>query len=213
MVDVKKGDLVTLEYTGRLLSTGKVIDTTSEKVAKEAGIWESGAKYGPKQAIFGSGSIMPGIENAILQAKLGVEEDFIIEPEDAFGRRNSSLVRMVAERDFLRQNIVPTPGLVVALDNRLARVKSVTSGRVVVDFNHPFAGERLVYSLKVNEVISDSRKKIEALLSANSLEGKILQEDGKTAVILRGATPQKAEAMKLLLSLAAPEAEVKVEGG
>ena len=92
MANVKKGDLVKLEYTGRLVKTGQIFDTTDEAIAKQAGIWESSAIYGPKHALFGSGAIIPGMEDAVLHSQLGKSEDFVIEPKQAFGERDNDRI-------------------------------------------------------------------------------------------------------------------------
>jgi len=210
MANVKKGDLVKLEYTGRLAKTGQVFDTTDEAIAKQAGIWESSAIYGPKHALFGSGAIIPGMEEAVLQSQLGKSEDFAIEPKKAFGERDSELVRMIAEKEFRKQNVAPSPGMIVTLDNAIARVKSVTSGRVVIDYNHPLAGEQVVYSIKVHEVITDDKKKIEAILSSNALSGDIAQAaGGKFTVTLKGVPSEKFEAAKRTICAVVPGTEVK----
>ena len=210
MANVKKGDLVKLEYTGRLAKTGQVFDTTDEAIAKKAGIWEPSSIYGPKHALFGSGAIIPGMEEAVLQSQLGKSEDFVIEPKQAFGERDNELVRMIAEKEFRKQQVRPAPGMLLTLDGAIARVKSVTSGRVVIDYNHPLAGEQVVYSIKVHEVITDDRKKIEAILSANSLSGDISQgTGGKLIVALKGVPAEKLEAARRTISAVVPGAEVK----
>ena len=210
MANVKKGDLVKLEYTGRLVKTGQIFDTTDEAIAKQAGIWESSAIYGPKHALFGSGAIIPGMEDAVLHSQLGKSEDFVIEPKQAFGERDNELVRMIAEKEFRKQQVQPAPGMLLTLDGAIARVKSVTSGRVVIDYNHPLAGEQVVYSIQVHEVITDDKKKIEAILSSNSLAGDISQGNGRAlTVTLKGVPAEKLEAARRTISAVVPGTEVK----
>ena len=214
MANVKKGDLVKLDYTGRMAKTGQIFDTTDEAIAKKAGIWESSAIYGPKHALFGSGAIIPGMEEAIIQSQLGKTEDFAIEPQKAFGERSGELVRLIPEKEFAKQQVQPQPGMILSLDNAIARVKSVTSGRVVIDYNHPLAGEQVIYSIKVHEVITDDKKKIEAILSSNSLAGDIAQapgagSNGKFTVTLKGVPAEKFEAAARTIAAVVPGTEVK----
>ncbi len=214
MANVKKGDLVKLDYTGRMAKTGQIFDTTDEAIAKKAGIWESSSIYGPKHALFGSGAIIPGMEEAILQSQLGKSEDFAIEPQKAFGERSSELVRLIPEKEFAKQQVQPQPGMILSLDNAIARVKSVTSGRVVIDYNHPLAGEQVIYSIKVHEVITDDKKKIEAILSSNSLAGDIAQapgagNNGKFTVTLKGVPSEKFEAAARTIAAVVPGTEIK----
>ncbi len=212
MANVKKGDLVKLDYTGRLAKNGQVFDTTDESIARQAGIWESSSIYGPKHALFGSGAIIQGMEEAVLQSQIGKSEDFAIEPKKAFGKREADLVRMMPEKEFRKQQVQPIVGMLLTLDGAIARVKSVTSGRVVIDYNHPLAGERVIYSIKVHEVITDDRKKIEAVLSSNALSGEISQaagNGGKFTVTLKGVPAEKLESAKRTIEAVAPGTEVK----
>lgn len=210
MASVKKGDVVRLEYTGRMAKTGQAFDTTDEAIAKQYGLWESSAIYGPRYAVFGSGTIIPGMEEAILQCQVGKGEDFAIEPKKAFGERDSELVRMIAEKEFHKNQVRPAPGMMVTLDGAIARVKSVTSGRVVVDFNHPLAGEQVIYSIKVHEVICDDARRAEALLSSLGVKGTVSSSAGKIIVTLeKGTDAQKAESAKRTIAAVVPSAEVK----
>lgn len=197
MVQANRGDLVRMEYTGRTASTGMIFDTTSEEIARKAGIFEQSAIYGPKLALFGTNAIMRGMEEAIISSQLGKGEDFLIEPEKAFGARQPDLVRVLSEKEFAKNSVRPVPGMVITLDNALARVKSVTSGRVVVDFNHPLAGESVLYSLKVQEVISDDGKKIEAILSSLGVLADVSQNgSGRKVSFKADQAPEKLETAK-----------------
>ncbi|MEM4554711.1 MAG: peptidylprolyl isomerase [Candidatus Anstonellaceae archaeon] len=207
MVEVKKGDLVLLEYTGSLVSTGEVFETTDENVAKQAGIYQKDTRYGPKLVLFGSGSVMEGVEDAICAAQLGKEENFLVRPEKGFGNRLPGLVRIVPYSDFAKQGIHPKPGMVLTLDGVLARIKSVGSGRVIVDFNHPMAGESLLYKIKVLEVISEDKKKIASILSYLSLEASVSEKDGKLEVSFPASAPkERIEAARRAISSAVPSA-------
>lgn len=210
MVSVRKGDLMRLEYTGRVAATGQIFETTDESVARKAGIFRPSEIYGPKLALFGSGTMMRGVEEAVLVCALGKHENFLIPPEKGFGARLRELVRLVPEKEFARQNVRPVPGMLVNLDGTVARVKSVTSGRVAVDFNHPLAGESLLYSLKVQEVISDEAKKIEAILSSLSLSAEV-SKNGQGFVVSfpKSAPAEKVERAKSAISAAAPGTEFR----
>jgi len=210
MVSIKKGDFVRMEYTGKVAVTGAVFETTDESVAKKAGIYDPNAIYGPKLAIFGSRMIMRGIEAAIETAPLGKEEEFVLSPEHAFGKREQSLIRMMPEKEFAKQNVAPVPGMVISLDKMMATVKSVTSGRVVVDFNHPLAGEVVAYSLKVVEVISNDKHKLEAMLSSLGMPGTV-SEKGKSLEVsfAAGQPAQKLDAAKKAMIAVVPGATFK----
>ncbi|MFA6489505.1 MAG: peptidylprolyl isomerase [Candidatus Micrarchaeia archaeon] len=182
MVQVKKGDLVRIEYTGKLASNGSIFETTDGNLARDIGIFQEKNSYGPKLAAFGTNTIMVGLEEAILSSTLGKEEEFSIVPEKAFGEKSQDMVRMMPMRDFVRQQVQPVPGRILMLDGVAAKVKSVSAGRVVVDFNHPLAGESVRYNLKVNEVISEPEEKIKALLLSLAVKGDV-SKNGKGFVV------------------------------
>jgi flagellar basal body rod protein FlgF len=64
---------------------------------------------------------------------------------------------------------------------------------VTIDFNHPLAGESLVYTLKVSEVISDDEKKIAAILASLSLTVDVSKKEGNFAVSFKNAPAEKVE--------------------
>lgn len=211
MVQVKKGDLVRMEYTGRLASNGAVFETTDEKLARDLRIYQPGHLYGPKLAAFGTNTVMIGLEEAIASSELGEEGQFSIAPEKAFGARDQALVRMMPEREFSKSQIRPVPGAMVMLDDIAAKVKSVESGRVTVDFNHPLAGEPVVYSLKVVEVINEPRKKIEALLESLGVKGEITGNGSGLAVAFKTSEDaRRVQAAKNAIEVIVPGTAFKV---
>ena len=65
---------------------------------------------------------------------------------------------------FPKKKIKPFPGLQLDFDGALGTIRTVSGGRVVVDFNHPLAGRDVVYELKVRRMLSDDREKLKVLL-------------------------------------------------
>lgn len=205
MVQVKKGDLVRIEYTGRLATNGAVFETTDEKLARDLGIYRQESAYGPKLAAFGTSTVMVGLEEAIASSTLGKQEEFSIVPEKAFGLKYPNLVRVMSEKDFARQQIIPVAGSIVMLDNIAAKIKSVESGRVVVDFNHPLAGEPVVYSLKVVEVIGEPEKKLKEMLVSLGINGTVSKSGKGFSVAFAASEPaQKVQAAKKAIEAIVP---------
>jgi FKBP-type peptidyl-prolyl cis-trans isomerase 2 len=118
---------------------------------------------------------------------------------------------MMPYREFAKQGVEPVSGMTLGLDGVPARVKSVTSGRVVVDFNHPLAGEAVVYTLKVNEVISEDGKKLEAMLPMLEVKGKVSQQGSGFLVEFEKSQPsEKVEAAKRALLSVVPGAAFSI---
>ena len=84
-------------------------------------------------------------------------------PEDAFGIKSPKLIQLVPLKVFKEKNMAPFPGLRLTVDSAIATVRSVTGGRVTLDFNHPLSGRNLVYTIKLNKQITKIEDKIKAI--------------------------------------------------
>src|SRR3989304_8909988 len=58
----------------------------------------------------------------------------------------------------------PVPNLRLNMDGSVGRIKSVSGGRTVVDFNHPLAGRDVIYDLKINKLVTDKKVQVESIL-------------------------------------------------
>jgi hypothetical protein len=74
----------------------------------------------------------------------------------------------------------------VDIDGTIAVITAVNSGRVTVDANHPLAGEKLTYDLKVVAKLDDERSKVDALAGMNGLKPDSIKVEGGTAEVLFG---------------------------
>lgn len=153
-----KKKMVSVTFTGKELLEGKVFDTTEEKTAKEAGIFEEKAKYRPLTIITGEHEMLDKVEEEIEKMLEGEEKAIKLLAKDAFGERRSDLVRVVPLQNFHEQKISPFPGLLVRIGNAMGKVQSVGSGRVRVDFNHPLSGRDVEYSVKIVKEFKDKKE-------------------------------------------------------
>jgi FKBP-type peptidyl-prolyl cis-trans isomerase 2 len=117
---------------------------------------------------------------------MGVGEQKSVElpPEDAFGIRDPNLVRILPLSEFKKRELDPFPGMLLDLDGTKGVVKSVSGGRVMVDLNHPLAGERIVYDVKVEEKLTETNPKIQALLDSLNLKADSFKLDGGVLQVL-----------------------------
>ncbi|MCL4411375.1 peptidylprolyl isomerase [Candidatus Marsarchaeota archaeon] len=154
---------VEIDYTASDAADGSVIATTSEQAAKSAGIYGKDMHYGPTLVVIGANAIVKGLERELRGMDVGQKKSFVLGPEDAFGNRDEQLVRVMPLSEFRTQKIDPYPGMRINLDNIAATVKSVGSGRVVVDANHPDAGKSIKYDVAVIRRLQTDKEKAEAL--------------------------------------------------
>lgn len=162
-VAFKDGDFVRIDYTAWRSADNKLVYTTMKKVAEESNEVDKDAAYTPQLVVMGKGNVIKGIENAIKGMSVNESKKVEVEAIDAFGAKNQELVKVMPLSDFRKRDIAPYPGMQLDLDGATATVKSVNSGRVIVDANHPLAGEKLTCEIKVLELVSGDDAKVKAL--------------------------------------------------
>ncbi len=142
---------------------GSLIDTTDAEAARKAGVYDEKKRYGEALVVLADRRMIKGFRQALLNSEIGKKQTVALRPEEAFGERDESLVKLVPLQRFRQQGVEPAPGLVVALDDYRGRVQSVSGGRVRVDLNHELAGKEVSYDFTVNKKISETAAKLEAL--------------------------------------------------
>ncbi|MDP6671234.1 MAG: FKBP-type peptidyl-prolyl cis-trans isomerase, partial [archaeon] len=85
---MKEGSIVAVNYTGKIIASGEVFDTTVEKKAVDAGVFSPKAQYVPVIAIIGEGELLKGLDNTLKEIKVGEEKIVKLLPADAYGERN-----------------------------------------------------------------------------------------------------------------------------
>ena len=146
-MQIAKNTVVSLTY--RLLGgDGKVIERTDEPISYLHG---------------GHRGIFPVVEAALDGKSAGDRCEVRLQPEDAFGDYQSGLVRIEPRRLF-------PPNLKVGMqfegsaeesgDTRIYTVTEIAEDKVVVDGNHPLAGQELVFSCVVTEVRAASAEEL-----------------------------------------------------
>ncbi len=146
---IENGDIVKFEYSAYVKTTGQLIDTSDAELAKKEGTFDPQRRYGALIVKVGKGEIIKGLDEALVGLDAGTEKDIEIPAEKAYGNRSEELIRIIPLKQFHKAGIRPVPGQVINIDNKPALIRTVNSGRVVVDFNHPLAGSDLKYHVKV----------------------------------------------------------------
>ncbi len=159
----KDGDFLEVEYNAWTTSNNGLISTTDEKKAKDGNIYDKNLRYGPVLIVLGSNGIIKGLDAGLHSMSINETKKMTFKPEEAFGERVPDLVRVMPIAEFRKRDIDPYPGLQVNLDNTTAIVKSVNSGRVTIDMNHPYAGQEITYEIKVVKQLTAGDEKIKAL--------------------------------------------------
>ncbi len=137
---IEKGSSVKIEYTLKD-DKGAVLDTNA---GKDALAFTQGAQQ-----------IIPGLDKALLGMKAGDTKKVTVKPEDAYGPVDPKAEAEVA-KDVLPQGaaVVGTRLLARGEDGqpRPVTVKAVKDTTVLLDLNHPLAGQTLFFDVKVVSV-------------------------------------------------------------
>jgi FKBP-type peptidyl-prolyl cis-trans isomerase 2 len=158
MTIINKGDFVEIEFTG--YANNEVFDTTIPKKAKELGL---NADVKPVVASAGNEMVLKGLDEALIGKEIGPDYKIKLEPKDAFGQRNASLIKTIPLKVFREKNINPIPGMAFQIDGNIARILSSNGGRIMVDFNNPLAGKVVEYEFKLLRKITSNEDKVNAL--------------------------------------------------
>lgn len=193
---VAKGNFIKIEYTG-YNENGEIFDSTSGEIARQLH-----GKEGPMLVVFGTDYLVPAMEEAIFALEKEKECEIIAPPEKAFGHRDAKKMRVLSINEFYKNNLNPKPGEVIEIKNDYGNinglVKSVNSGRVLVDLNHPLANQTIKYKIKLVDIAEDAGAKIAILIGNLNIEGSFSLEAGKAVITMKKEQPDEASKRKKL---------------
>jgi FKBP-type peptidyl-prolyl cis-trans isomerase SlyD len=131
--------VVSLYYTLRL-DSGQVVDSSSGKA--------------PLEFLPGQGYIIPGLEQALYGMAVGEEKDVVVAPADGYGERDSNAFQVVPKNAFPSDLALEVGQTLHMRDSSTQQVfqtviSEVRADEVLLDFNHPLAGEVLHFHVQV----------------------------------------------------------------
>ncbi len=139
---VKENDTVKVHYTGKLKESGQIFDSSKDRE--------------PLEFTLGQGMLIPGFESAVINMKVNDKKTVNIPVDKAYGDVNKELFHKV-EREHLPAEVKPEVGLGLASKDAQGnehqfRIAEVKEDHIIVDGNHPLAGQELVFDLEVVEI-------------------------------------------------------------
>lgn len=105
--------------------------------------------------LHGTGSIISGLEKALLGKTAGDTLNVSIEPADAYGEYNENMVQVIPRKMFEGIDKVEVGMQFHADANNgpgVVTVTKVEDDDITIDGNHPLAGEALTFDVEVVEV-------------------------------------------------------------
>ncbi|MGO3184239.1 MAG: FKBP-type peptidyl-prolyl cis-trans isomerase [Aequorivita sp.] len=141
MSQVTGNETVKLHYTGKL-NDGQVFDSSIERE--------------PLEIKLGEGRLIPGFEKGLVDMKVDEKKTITIPKEEAYGEVQKELFQKIPNEN-LPQEIKPEVGMGLVSKNpdgseRQLRVADVKDDFIIVDANHPLAGQDLTFDLELLEI-------------------------------------------------------------
>ncbi len=142
MIKAQAGDKVKVHYQGTL-ADGTIFDSSEGRE--------------PLELTLGSGQVIPGFEAAIMGLSPGESVVTTIQPGEAYGELNPEMILEV-ERDRFPEDMELEEGLELQLSGGgqafMVRVIGIAPDKVMLDGNHPLAGEALTFQITLESIAS-----------------------------------------------------------
>ena len=154
----KKGEFFEIIYTGYV--NGNIFDTNDEENLKKLD-----PKVKPKKRVvlIGERMVVQGLDRALEGKKTGEEYEIEVKAKEGFGERDKNLIKTVPLKAFTEKEVNPRVGMILNLDNALAKVIAVSGARVIIDLNNPLAGKDIKYKFRIIGNVDDEKIKAESL--------------------------------------------------
>jgi len=138
---IKDGDTIKIDYTGTL-DDGTVFDSSEDHGE-------------PLEFTVGARQVIPGFEDAVRGMEVGEEKTFRIEASEAYGAHDPNLTQAFP-RSALQSDTEVEVGMIIMLgttdgQEMPAMITELTEETIIIDVNHPLAGQALTFSIKIIE--------------------------------------------------------------
>ena len=157
-----------------------VYDLTVDNEDGNRELMERATKENPLVFLFGMGTMLEAFEKNVEGLSTGDKFSFVLNPEEAYG-------------DYYEENVVELPKKLFEIDGKfdtervsegqtlpmmdsqgnrmMGSVLEVKADVVIMDFNHPLAGETLHFDGEVTDVHEPTEEEIQALTQENGCSG------------------------------------------
>ncbi len=141
MQKVEENNTVKVHYTGKL---------------KNGQVFDSSANREPLEFTVGEGKLIPGFEKGVLGMAEGESKELEVSSDQAYGEVKEEMIHEIG-KDKLPKDLDPKVGTQLVSktpDGRefMVFIKKIMDDTVIIDANHPLAGEDLIFDIKVVDI-------------------------------------------------------------
>ena len=141
MQQVKKGDTIKVHYHGKLVD-GTTFDSSEGRE--------------PLEFEVGSGMVIQGFDDGVTGMAVGDKKTVQIPADEAYGPKQEDMIMEFPKEKFPAE-MVPEVGMQLNMNNGQGQsfpvvIVEVLDEVVVLDANHPLAGQDLIFDLELIEI-------------------------------------------------------------
>jgi len=146
MQQAQNGDKVRVHYHGTLRS-GETFDSSNGRE--------------PLEFTVGSGQVIKGFDDGVKGMTVGEKKTVEIPVQDAYGAKEDE--RMLEfPKDQLPPDLTPEEGMQLMMSDGQGQqlpvtITEVRESTIVLDANHPLAGQDLIFDIELVEIVPTSR--------------------------------------------------------
>lgn len=145
MSQVKNGDKIKVHYHGKL-TNGETFDTSAGRE--------------PLEFEVGSGMVIPGFDEGVTGMSVGEKKTINIPFAEAYGPKNPEMV-IEMPKDRFPKDMEIEVGMPLGMSDQNGQQFQVTVVEikeevVMLDANHPLAGQDLIFDLELVEIVGGS---------------------------------------------------------
>jgi len=142
MQQVKSGDKVKVHYHGKL-TNGETFDSSEGRA--------------PLEFEVGKGMVIKGFDNGVTGMAVGEKKTITIPYSEAYGPRQSNMV-IEMPKDRFPKDMELVPGTPLMMSDGKGQefqvvIAQVKEDSVMLDANHPLAGQDLVFDIELVEIV------------------------------------------------------------
>jgi FKBP-type peptidyl-prolyl cis-trans isomerase SlyD len=142
-IKIEDGMVVSMDYTLRADNeAGEVLDSSEGR--------------SPLQFMQGQGQVIPGLERELYGMRVGDEKSVTVEPAEGYGEEDPDAYSEVP-REAFPADMQPEPGMALGVRDEAgnvyqAYVEEIRPDSIVLNFNHPLAGQTLHFKVRIADL-------------------------------------------------------------